>query len=169
MTQGISKQSPSEILGDFIKLVGGKAQVTIHRGDGSVEGPHVCNNQVTAAGLNDLASRSIVTSHSAGFVNIAVGSGTAAATLASTALIHEVDRKASITPVTSRSTLILTNTWGGAADAVTSIVLEEAGIFNSVSSGVGTMLNKLTGVAATLADSDILNLEMTFQIGSHAV
>lgn len=162
MSRDISKERA--IVDDFINIVGGRAFVTIYRGDGSVEGPWVCSNQVTAAGLNELASRSIVTSRSP-FDSIAVGSGTAAASLGSTALIHQVSSKASITPVTSRSTLILSNTWGGAADSVTSIALEEAGIFNLD----GTMLNKLTGVAATLGDSDIVNLAMTFQIGSHAL
>ena len=84
-------------------------------------------------------------------------------------MINEVTRKAANTSVSSRSTLILSNTWGGAADSVSSIALEEAGIFNSANSGTGTMLNRLTGVNATLADSDILSLEMTFQIGSHAL
>ncbi len=163
------RTNEQKTVNEFLELIGGTARVTIHRSDGNVEGPHVCKNQVTKDGLNNLASRSIVTSHTAGFVNIAVGSGTAAGSLGSTALINEVSRKAGATQVTSRSTMILVSTWGGAADSVTSVALEEAGIFNSVSSGAGTMLNVLTGVNATLADSDILNLEMTFQIGSHAL
>lgn len=152
---------------DFLDVVGGKMQITVHRADGSIEGPVTIGNQVTALGLNDLAVRSTVTSY-APFVNIAVGSGTDVSSLGSTVLIHEVSRKAS-TVTTSFSTMILTNTWGGFADSVTSVALEEAGIFDAVSSGTGIMLNRVTGVAATLADSDIVNLEMLFQIGSHAV
>lgn len=166
MSRNISKEAG--IVNDFLNIVGGKAKVTIGRADGSIE-QHEVKNQVTAGGLNDLASRSIVTSHSAGFVNIAIGSGTSAGSLGSTNIVGEVDRKAGATQVTSRSTIILSNTWGGAADSITSVALDEAGIFNSVSSGQGTMLNMLTGVNATLADSDLLSLEMTFQIGSHAI
>lgn len=163
MDPNISKERG--IVGDFLNIVGGKAKVRIKRADGSLE-ERECKNQVTAAGLNALAARTIVTSN-APFVNIAIGSGTVAATLASTALIHEVDRKAGATQATSNEVIILSNTWGGAADSITSVALEEAGIFNSADSGQGTMLNKLTGVNATLADSDLLSLEMTFQIGSH--
>jgi hypothetical protein len=152
----------------MVDIVGGKAKVSIHRADGKVDGPYDVKNQVTAAGLNELTAKTIVTSRPP-FVNIAVGSGTAAGSLGSTALIHEVVRKAGATQTTSRSTIILTNTFGGAADSITSVALEEAGIFNSVSSGQGIMLNKLTGVNATLANSDILSLEMTYQIGSHAL
>lgn len=165
MDQSISKER--QLYEDFIGLVGGQVRRRIFRADGTIEDTGWIENQVAAAGLNDLASRSIVTSHSAGFTYIAIGSGTAASSLGSTALIGEVDRKASITPVTSRSMLILTNTWGGFADSITSVALDEAGIFNAAAAG--TMLNKVLGVAATLADSDILNLEMTFKIGSHAL
>lgn len=153
---------------DTIDIVGGKATVRIHRHDGTVEGPREISNQVTASGLNAMAAMMVVVSGTP-YVNVAVGSGTAAGSLGSTALINEVLRKAGATQTTSRSNIILTTTWGGAADSISSIALEEAGIFNDASSGQGTMLNKLTGVNATLADSDILALEMTFQIGSHAL
>ena len=151
-----------------VNIIGGKAEVKIHRGDGSVDGPWEVHNQVTATGLNELATKTIVTSRPS-FVNIAVGSGTATGSLNDTALVHEVIRKAGATQTTSRSNIILSNTFGGAADSITSVALEEAGIFNSVDSGQGIMLNKLTGVNATLANSDILSLEMTYQIGSHAI
>lgn len=153
---------------NFIDIIGGKLTAKITRANGSVEGPWVLSNQVAAAGLNNLAARSIVTSYSP-FNAIAVGSGTDTASLGSTALVNEVSRKQAQTLTTSRSTMILSNTWGGAADSITSVALSEAGIFNNTSSGQGTMLNALQGVNATLADSDILSLEMTFQIGSHAV
>lgn len=162
MTQNISKEK--SIYDDFLASVGGKMKATIHRGDGSIEGPWEVHNQVAAAGLNVLAARAIVTSYSP-FNAIAIGSGTAAGSLGSTALINMVSSKTAVTVTTSRSTMILSNTWGGAADAISSIALQEAGIFNSD----GTMLNSLTGVAATLADSDLLSLEMVFQIGSHAL
>lgn len=161
MSQNTSKEQ--EVYGDFLDTVGGWAQATIHRGDGTVEGPNQVFNQVTAGGLNNLAARAIVTSYSP-FNAIAIGSGTAAGSLGSTALINQVSSKQANILTTSRSTMILSNTWGGAADSITSIALQEAAIFNDA----GVMLNSLTGVAATLADSDLLNLEMVFQIGSHA-
>ena len=153
---------------EFFITMGGAMKAKIHRSDGTVEGPWECKNQATSAGLNAVAAMMIVVSGTP-YVNVAVGSGTAAGSLGSTALINEVLRKAGATQTTSRSNIILTTTWGGAADSITSIALEEAGIFNSASSGAGTMLNKVTGVNATLADSDILNLEMTFRVGSHGL
>lgn len=163
MNRDISKEG--KMVADFLDCVGGWGEVTIIRGDGTIEGPRVCSNQVSAAGLNELAARSITAGSRSPFDVINVGSGTAAGSLGSTALIHLVNSKAANVLATSQSLMILTNTWGGAADSVTSVALEEAGIFNTE----GVMLNSLTGVSATLADSDILSLSMMFRIGSHNV
>ena len=161
-----------ELYNGFLEAVSarGRAVSSIYRGDGGPykDEPDECyelHNQVLAAGLNELAQKLIVTSRSA-YGWIAVGTLTTVHSLGSV-WGGEVSRKAGATLTTSKMTGILVCTWGGAADSVTSVVLETASIVNNVSSGLGIPLNVLTGVAATLAGSDILKLEMQFQIGSH--
>lgn len=125
---------------------------------------HEITNQVLAAGLNELALRAV--SSRAPYGYIAVGTATATASLGST-WAGEVSRKAGATLTTSKMTMILVSTWGGAADSITSVALETASILNHANSGSGVPLNILTGVAATLANSDLLSIQMNFQIGSH--
>lgn len=161
MNRDISKEQ--QIFADFVSILGGWGEVSIHRADGSVEGPWTCKNQVTAVGLNELAARSITANSRSPFNVLNVGSGTSACSLGSTALTHLVNSKSGAVVATSKSLLIISNTWGGAADGITSVALEEAGIFNQA----GVMLNGLTGVSATLGDSDTLSLAMLFRIGSH--
>jgi len=145
----------------------GTWDITITRADGTVEHRRK-TNQLTAAGLNVIASRMVSETGSA-FGFLAVGSGTAAASLGSTLLINEISRKAGATLTSSKEVAIIVCTWGGAADSVTSAVLEEAGWFNNVNSGQATMLNKVLGVNATLADSDHLKLQVEVQVGSHNI
>ena len=145
----------------------GLIRATIFRENGTIERHPWIHNSVTAAGLNTLAAKAIVTSHSAGFNVIAIGSGTDVSSLGSTLLTHEVGRKAASTAVTSQSLIVLVSSWGGSADGISSVPLSEAGIFNSVSSGQPTMLDRITSVNATLANSDTLLLECIFRIGSH--
>lgn len=162
--------SEDDVLSDYLANVGGTAIVSIWRGNG---GPYntepdevrVLKNQVLAAGLNELAAKAIVTSRPA-YSYIAVGSLTAAHSLGST-WSGEVSRKIGHTVASSKMTMVLVATWGGAADSVTSLALETATIVNHANSGSGIPLNVLTGVAATLGGSDVLSLQMNFQIGSH--
>lgn len=151
-------------------LARGKGVISIWRGDkGDYNRPpdefHEVNNQVLAAGLNELATKMTVTSRPA-YGWIAVGTLTAAHSLGSV-WAGEAGRKAGATLTTSKMTAILVATWGGSADSVTSIALETAAIVNHANSGSGIPMNVLTGVAATLANSDLLSLQMNFQIGSH--
>ena len=168
MSQNISERDIlNEFLGDSI-FAKGYAIVGIHRakeGGGWHDGEyHRIENQVLAAGLNELALGAV---NSRAVYNwIAVGTQTAAASLGST-WGGEVSRKVGATLTTSKMTMILVSTWGGAADSVTSLALETAALCNHVNSGSGIPLNILTGVAATLANSDLLSLQMNFQIGSH--
>lgn len=146
--------------------VRGRWKITITRADGTVE-ESFKDNIVTSAGLNALAGRAILYTTSA-FDHMAVGTATATASLGSVqGGLGEVDRKVPTTKASSNEVAYMVNTWGGAADSVTSVALESAAIFNHVNSGSGIMLNQITGVAATLADSDFLHLEVQIQIGSH--
>lgn len=167
MTQNTTDQ---DIYNTFVGgvLAKGHAIIGIHRAKegGGYADPvyHRIENQVLAAGLNELALGAV---NSRGLYNwIAVGTQTAAASLGSV-WGGEVSRKQGATITTSKMTMILVSTWGGFADSVTSIALETAAICNNVNSGSGIPLNILTGVAATLANSDLLTLQMNFQIGSH--
>jgi len=160
-----------EVLRKFVDQVlpAGRAIVEIYRArpEGGWYDPEqrLLYNQVLAAGLNELATKFTVTSRPA-YGWIAVGTQTAAASLGST-WGGEVSRKAGATLTTSKMTAILVSTWGGAADRVTSVALETATIVNHVNSGSGIPFNILTGVSATLANSDLLKLQMEAKIGSH--
>lgn len=150
---------------DSVQVVG-KWKRTITRADGTVEELFL-KNIVTSAGLDALASRAVLDTTSA-FNHLAVGTQTAAASLGSVqGGFGEVDRKVPTTKTSSNEVAYMVNTWGGSADSVTSLVLESAAIFNHVNSGSGIMLNQVSGVSATLADSDFLKLEVQVQIGSH--
>lgn len=153
-----------DMVEDFRAIfAGGKAKIRIERANGYVEERDV-TNQVLAAGLNELALGMV---NSRGLYNwIAVGTLTAIGSLGST-WAGEVSRKQGAIITTSKNVVILVCTWGGAADGVTSVALETAAIVNHTSSGGGIPLNYLTGVAATLANSDHLHLQMEFRIGSH--
>ena len=167
MSQNTTEKS---IVDAFYESIDAKgfAIVGIHRakqGGGWHDGQYYrIDNQVLAAGLNELALGSI---NSRALYNwIAVGTQTATASLGST-WGGEVSRKQGATITTSKMTMILVSTWGGAADSVTSLALETCALVNHANSGSGIPLNILTGVAATLANSDLLSLQMNFGIGSH--
>lgn len=169
MSKNISEQ---DIVEQFLDKIGvrGYAEIKIWRGEKGYYSTepdeiHCAKNQVLAAGLNELAAKAIVTSRPA-YGWIAVGSLTATHSLGST-WSGEVSRKAGHTVASSKMTMVLVATWGGAADSITSLALETATIVNNANSGSGIPLNVLTGVAATLGGSDILSLQMNFQLGSH--
>lgn len=146
----------------------GNWKCTITRADGSEEVTWL-KNIVVAEGLNALASRvHLDTTSRFGFM--AIGTVTAAASLGSGVLdFGEIDRKALSTLTSSAEVAIGVSTWAGAADGITGVALGTASIVNHVNSGQGVSLNQVNSIAATLADSDFLRLEMTVQIGSHAI
>ena len=68
-----------------------------------------------------------------------------------------------------RSVYTNITTFGGAADSITSVVLREAGIFNHAGSGNGTMFQRVTYAAVTLADSDLFSITMQTVVGSRTI
>lgn len=141
---------------------------TILRADGSEE-VAMLDNIVISTGLDALANKLGVDTTSA-FIYMAVGTVTAAASLGSTVTgFGEIDRKASSQNVTSAEVAIQVATWAGNADGISGVPLGSAALVNHASSGEGIALNIVNSVAATLGDSDFLRLEMTVQIGSHAI
>ncbi len=99
---------------------------------------------------------------------MAVGTVTTAAALADTALTGEIKRKALSTNSTLAGTNLHTcvSTFGGAADSISSIAITEAGIINHASSGSGTLFQRVTFAAVTLAASDLLKITLETNVGS---
>lgn len=122
-------------------------------------------NVVLAVGLNFLASRAVANTASA-MNYLAVGTVTAQPSLGSTEF-GEVARKAGAVVASSGEVVVLSNTWGGAADSLTGIALGAAVIANHAGSGQGTYLNMSNSVNTTLQASDLLRLQAEIQIGSH--
>jgi hypothetical protein len=141
---------------------------TITRADGSEE-IKMLENLVVAEGLNALASRvHLDTTSRFGFM--AIGTVTDVASLGSDVLdFGEIGRKALSTLTSSAEVSIAVTTWAGNLDSLTGIPLGTASVVNHVNSGLGVSLNQVNGISATLADSDFLKLEVTVQIGSHAI
>ena len=149
--------------------VEGYWDVKVVRADGSIEAKTV-RNTVTVTGLNRIAACAV---NSAGgvFNAIIVGSATAAPALTdSQSSIGEVSRKSFISQGQSREWLFGVATWGGAADSITSVTLNSAGITIGTSSLATSLLgNRVNGLAVTLGNSDFLNLTVRVRIGSHDV
>lgn len=174
MTKDIS--SEGEILQGFKNAIAnpnfvgvkGKWHFNITRADGSVESSTV-DNIVTKDGLNAIAARMVLSTTSA-FAYIAIGTATAAGSLGSVqGGLGEVSRKLASTIASSNEVAILVATWAGNTDSLTGVALASAGIINHASSGSGTFGNHVNSVAATLAASDFLKVQMEIQIGSHAL
>lgn len=101
-----------------------------------------------------------------------IGSGTTAAALtdgSTPGLYGEINRKALATNtagITAANVWTAVATWGGAADSVQSIAITEAGVANHVGSGQGTLFQRVTFAAITLADSDLLKVTLETNVGS---
>lgn len=101
-----------------------------------------------------------------------IGSGSTAPALtdgSTPGLYGEVKRKALSTNsagVTAANVYTAVCTFGGAADTISSIAIQEAGIANHASSGQGTLLQRVTFASVTLADSDLLKITLETNVGS---
>ncbi len=124
---------------------------------------------ITTAGRTYLAKRiNAGDAVASGMAYMAIGINTAAPTLGDTLVGSECLRKA----LAIASTIAGNNVWtavctfGGAADAITSKELHEAGILNHASSGQGTLFQRVTFSTVTLADSDLLKITLETNVGS---
>ena len=90
--------------------------------------------------------------------------------LTDTTLTGEVNRK-----ILSTNSAITNNiytavaTWGGSADSITSVDLQEAGLFNSTLSAQGTMFQRVTFASVILANSDLLQVTLETNVGSNTI
>jgi len=109
---------------------------------------------------------------SSAMVAMAVGTGsvTPALTDGSTpGLYGEVKRKALSTNTagpTAANVYTAVTTFGGAADSISSVQIQEAGVVNTVLSGQGITMQRVTFATVTLADSDLLKLTLETNVGS---
>lgn len=102
--------------------------------------------------------------------HMAVGTVTTAAALADTQVTGEVARKGTaVNSAITNNVFTAIATFGGAAESVTSLALTEAGLFNHASSGEGTMMQRVTFAAATLAASDLLKITLETNVGSNTI
>lgn len=98
---------------------------------------------------------------------MAVGTGSAAPGLTNSMLAGEVDRKLFASESTTNNVWTAINTWGGSADSITSVQVQEAGIFNKSDSG--DMFQRVTFAIVTLANSDLLKVTLETNVGSNTI
>lgn len=126
------------------------------------------NDLIVTAGRNWLAMR-IGPAVNSPMGWMAVGTVSTAAALGDTTVSGEVKRKALSTNtanITAANVYTAVMTLGGSADSVSSLSLVEAGIFNHVNSGQGTMFQRVTFSSVVLANSDLLKITLETNVGS---
>lgn len=168
--QSLINEGLSKIAEQILPLGGFHAKVT--RWDGSIEEKFV-KNIVLSQGLNRLANRAVQGTGTSPFYVVGVGTQTAAHSLGSDqGGFGEVSRKTSnVTGASaqSREWAFMTQTWAGAADGITSVVLETAFISDLTTSHAtnGDYLAAANGLGVTLGNSDFLALTYRVRVGSH--
>jgi len=143
-------------------------KVDIYRASGIVESCDA-NDLIVTTGRNFIAQRIAAgDAVNSAMAYTAVGTVSTAAVLGNTTLTGEVKRKITCINSTYSAANVFSavSTYGGAADSITSVQLTEAGVFNHAGSGQGTMMQRVTFSAVTLADSDIFRIELQTNVGS---
>lgn len=135
-------------------------------GGGYEDSPICIEDLVVTAGRIFLAQR--IGSNVVSPVNwMAVGTAVVLPALTDTTLPGEVKRKPlAVNSAINANVYTATSTFGGFADSVTSVQITEAGLFNHVNSGQGTMYQRVTFAAVTLAASDMLAITLETNVGS---
>lgn len=148
----------------------GRLTCEIHRADGRVERRGPWYNLAPDVGTEHYA---VLLNQEAGgspMAYMAVGSTTGAASMTSTLMGGEMARKALSVKASSLNTLVWTATFGGAADTLTSLPINEVGAWNHANSGQGELGSHLSisNSTVTLAASDLVKFEITMTVGSHS-
>lgn len=152
----------------------GEWHVKVIRHDGTIE-EKILRNTVTAAGLNRIANRAVQATGTSVFLYTIIGSRTTAPALTDVqSNMGEMLRKpwiAAGASAQSREWIFGVVTVGGAADGVTSLTMDCAGIhdFPNSHATTGVLGNRVNGLAVTLGNSDFLNLTVRLRTGSHDV
>lgn len=124
-------------------------------------------NVIVNCGMDFLAQQISSWAAPSKMSHMVVGTATAVPTLSDYRLPGEVagGRKAFAATSVSNNVWSAVCTWGGGADSVTSVQLQNAGIGNSANSGT-QIFNHVQFSQTVLANSDFLRLELYSQIGS---
>ena len=166
MTDKLKARVEPLSLGEIVK-----AELQRALPDGGYAEPELLawNDLITDNGRVFLAQR-IGANVNSPMAHMAIGTVSTAADLTDTTLTGEIDRKALATnSAITDNIYTAVATWGGAADSVQSIAIVEGGIFNHAGSGQGTMFQRVTFAAVTLADSDLFKLTMQTNVGSNTI
>lgn len=165
---GTIKTEPAVIHGEFL--------IRVFRADGRHGGgfnlihERVHKNVVTRYGLNRMANKWVSNAANSAMAYTVIGTQTATHSLDSAqGGIGEVLRKVAATVTNSREWAYLQNTYGGASDTLTAVVLDSVGVHDFASShastgGLGAVTN---GLGVTLAASDLLDVTYRARCGSH--
>jgi hypothetical protein len=131
---------------------------------------------ITNAGRVFLASRiGLIAGLQSDTVNspmnhMAVGTVATAAALGNTAITGEIARKAlAVNSALTNNVYTAVSTFGGFAESITSAQIAEAGVTNHAASGQGTLFQRVTFATVTLADSDLLSVTLTTNVGSNTI
>ncbi len=147
-------------------------QIKVIRHDGRIE-EKTLYNIITAAGLNRIANRAVQATGTSVFYVMCLGSNNTAPALTDVqSNMGEMVRKSFIgtgASAQSREYIFGVCTFGGAADGVTSLTLNCAGIFDFPNSHAttGVLGNRVNALAVTLGNSDFLNITVSVRMGSH--
>lgn len=138
---------------------------------GSYDQPELLEVQdlITNAGRTYIAQR-IGANVNSPMAHMAVGTSVTAAALTDTTLPGEIKRKALATnSALVNNVYTAVATFGGAAESITSVAITEAGILNHASSGQGTLFQRVTFAAVTLANSDLVKITLETNVGSNTI
>jgi hypothetical protein len=127
-------------------------------------------NVVTASGLNRMANKWCSNAANSAMQYIVIGTQTAAHSLDSDQPgMGEVARKIAAVVSNSREWAFLQNTWGGASDSLTGVVLDSVGVadFATSHATTGILGSAVNGLAVTLQGSDMLDVTYRARVGSH--
>lgn len=151
----------------------GTYKITVFRGDGireyedcpqeHMEG----QNLVPDAGTEEFA-KILLAEASSTMAYMAVGSGGGAPDMGETTLVDEQARKILSLNASSVNFMVQVATFGGQADTLTGIQLNEVGIFNDDTAGeMGSRISISTS-PITLAASDLVRFQVETEVGSHS-
>lgn len=174
MNRSTSNGSIAGTLAPDVAGIYGEWHVKVVRHDGTIE-EKILRNTVTVAGLNRIANRAVQATGTSVFLYTIVGSASTAPALTDVqSNMGEMVRRVWVAPgasAQSREWIFGVVTIAGAADGVTSLTMNCAGIhdFPNSHATTGVLGNRVNGLGVTLGNSDFLNLTVRLRVGSHDV
>jgi len=139
--------------------VAGKLSIVLTTADGMVKDSRELNNLIVQVGKNYLAG-GVIGSLAQPFIQMALGTGTTAATTSDTALQTQLARQAFTTASMAANVATVSTTFDAGAATGS---LTEAGIFNAATAGV--MLSRVVFSVVNKAATDVLTITWSITIG----